>query len=80
MMGMTCLVASEMPIYSLSVELSAISVCNLDTQHNGMPAYVMMYPYLDLAALLSSSGAPLYHAPAKSASTYTLNPSYGLGV
>ena len=80
MMGMTCLVASEIPMYSLSIELSAISVCNLETQHNGMPAYMMMYPYLDLAALWSSSGAPLCHAPAKLASKYTLNPSYDLGV
>ena len=36
-------------MYSLSVDESAISVCSWDFQLTGQPAYIMMYPCLDLA-------------------------------
>ena len=57
------------PMYSLSVELNAISVCSWDFQTIGQPAYMMKYPCREHAVSRSLNASSLSQLPAKSAST-----------
>ena len=66
--GMTSLRPCDSDIYSLSVELGAISVCSFDAQTTGQLPYVMMYPDLDFAVVEQSVAKLGFHNPAKSAS------------
>ena len=71
--GITSRIALDRAMYSLSVVLRAISVCNLLPQVIGHPAYTMEKPARDNTdsglSLLSS-----FCPPVKSASTYHSRP------
>ena len=71
--GSTSRIATDNAMYSASVVLKAISVCNLLPQNIGQPAYEMTKPVRDK----TDSGlvvSPLLNPPAKSASTWHSRP------
>ena len=61
--------AVDRAMYSASVVVRAFSVCNLDTQVTGHPAYVMVHPECDLDVVGSVPAMLRSKPPAKSAST-----------
>ena len=65
--------AYDRPIYSLSVDDSAISVCSWDFHMIGHPAYIITYPCLERAVSGSFPAMSMSQFPAKSASTNTSN-------
>jgi hypothetical protein len=75
MIGKTSLMACESAMYSASVDAKAISVCILDDQYIGHPAYVITYPILDLAVFGSLDAVLLFHSEACAASTQHSIPS-----
>jgi hypothetical protein len=75
MIGNTSLMACESAMYSASVVDKAISVYIFDNQCMGHPAYVMMYPILDLAVLGSDDAVLIFHSEACAASTQHSTPS-----
>ena len=56
-------------MYSASVVDRAVSVCSLDAQVTGHPAYVMAHPERDLDVVGSVPAMLQSKTPAKSAST-----------
>ena len=72
-MGMASLSAYERPVYSASVVLIAISLCNWLFHIIGTRLYMMMYPWRDLA-VSRLSVSMRSHNPAKSESTKTSKP------
>ena len=60
-------------MYSASVVLNAVSVCNLDCHTMGHPAYLMTNPVLDFDVLESPSAVSGFHVPQKSASAKQSN-------
>jgi hypothetical protein len=70
-MGMTSLRDWDKAIYSDSVVLRAIWVCNLDAHVMGHIEKEMMYPVLDFAVLTSFIAVDIFQFPQKSASAYT---------
>ena len=56
-------------MYSASVVERAVSVCSLDAQVTGHPAYVMAHPKRDLDVVGSVPAILRSNPPAKSAST-----------
>ena len=56
-------------MYSASVVERAVSVCSLDAQVTGQPAYVMAHPDRDLDVVGSVPAILRSNPPAKSAST-----------
>jgi hypothetical protein len=61
-------------MYSASVVDKAISVCILEAQCMGHPAYLMAYPILDLAVPGSLVAVLLLHSDAIAESTQHSNP------
>ena len=73
MIGMTSLSALLSPMYSASVELSAISVWSWEPQNNGHPQYFTTNPCRDLAVLESVAAIDGSQLPLQSLSTYISN-------
>ena len=67
--GISSLHAVDRAMYSAFVVERAVSVCNLDAQVTGQPAYVMAHPECDLEVVGSVPTILRSKPPAKSAST-----------
>jgi len=79
MIGNTSLMDCESAMYSASVVDNAISVCIFDVQCMGYPAYVIIYPILDLAEFGLSDAVLLFHSVACAASTqHSIHSRFGL--
>ena len=61
--------AVDRAMYSASVVERAVSVCSLDAQVTGQPAYVIAHPEHDLDVVGSVPAILRSNPPAKSAST-----------
>jgi hypothetical protein len=70
---------SDRLIYSASVVLSVICICNFKVQRIGQPAKVITNPVRDLAVLMSYAAVDLFQLPVKSASAYTSSDLSSLG-
>ncbi len=76
MMGSTSLIDSDSAMYSASVVDKAISVCILEAQCMGHPAYLITYPILDLAVQGSVLAVLLLYSDACAELTQHSNPLF----